>query len=215
MNAAVRPIVTFDRILSEVGQYYGDKLVQHGPTFRGVDWNSSESQELRYEQLLKVLDAQSGFSINDYGCGYGALIEFLIARGYTFRYRGFDISKPMVDKAIELHHGIDGCEFVSEGASLAQADYTVASGIFNVRLRTTEAEWKEYVLYTIERMAEISKKGFAFNMLTKYSDRDRMRSDLYYADPEYIFWFCKANVSRFVSLLHDYPLYEFTVIVKK
>lgn len=215
MNEAVKPIVTFDRILSEVGRYYGDKLVQYGPSFRGVDWNSSESQELRYQQLLKVLDAKSGFSINDYGCGYGALVESLVARGYAFRYHGFDISKPMVDKAIELHQGIDGCEFVSEGSSLGQADYTVASGIFNVRLQTTEAEWKDYVLYTIERMAEISKKGFAFNMLTKYSDRDRMRSDLYYADPEDIFRFCKTRVSRFVSLLHDYPLYEFTVIVKK
>jgi hypothetical protein len=64
-------------------------------------------------------------------------------------------------------------------------------------------------------MAQLSKKGFAFNILTGYSDPERQRADLYYADPLFFFDYCQKNFSRFVALLHDYPLYEFTILVKK
>jgi hypothetical protein len=52
-------------------------------------------------------------------------------------------------------------------------------------------------------------------MLTSYSDPDRMRSDLYYGDPCLFFDHCKRTYSKQVALLHDYGLYEFTVIVRK
>jgi hypothetical protein len=42
-----------------------------------------------------------------------------------------------------------------------------------------------------------------------------MRPDLYYADPRAIFDHCKRTFSRWVALLHDYGLYEFTILVRK
>ena len=38
-------------VLSAVRDYYSDKVRQHGATARGVDWNSEETQELRFSQL--------------------------------------------------------------------------------------------------------------------------------------------------------------------
>ena len=35
------------------------------------------------------------------------------------------------------------------------------------------------------------------------------------ADPLEAFDRCKRTYSRFVTLLHDYPLYEFTIIVRR
>jgi hypothetical protein len=58
-------------------------------------------------------------------------------------------------------------------------------------------------------------KGFAFNCLTTYSDPERLRDDLYYGDPCYYFDLCKRLYSRHVALLHDYGLWEFTIIVRK
>lgn len=58
-------------------------------------------------------------------------------------------------------------------------------------------------------------QGFSFNCLTSYSDKEKMRPDLYYADPSKIFDLCKRRYSRNVAVLHDYGLYEFTVIVRK
>ena len=94
------------------------------------------------------------------------------------------------------------------------ADYSVASGIFNVRLDQSDADWREYIVRTLEQMAATSRKGFAFNCLTSYSDADHMRPDLYYADPCWLFDLCKRRFSRNVALLHDYDLYEFTMLVR-
>ena len=43
---------------------------------------------------------------------------------------------------------------------------------------------------------------------------ERMRPDLYYADPCRLFDHCKRRYSRHVALLHDYGLYEFTILVR-
>jgi hypothetical protein len=62
---------------------------------------------------------------------------------------------------------------------------------------------------------ELSRKGFASNFLTGYSDAEKMRADLYYADPLSLFDYCKRNFSKNVALLHDYRLYDFTILVRK
>ena len=205
----------FTDILEGVGRYYSEKLRVYGTTAKGVDWNSRESQELRFDQLLKICDCTSTFSINDYGCGYGALVEYMIDSGYTFQYCGYDISSQMIAKAKGLYKDLEYCQFFTDESHLARADYTVASGIFNVKLQTSDEVWTNYILQILGNISEISKKGFSFNMLTRYSDKHLMRPDLHYADPLYMFDYCKKNFSRFVSLLHDYPLYEFTILVRK
>ena len=198
-------------MLDAVQRYYSKKVVAHGPTAKGVDWNDTASQELRFDQLLKVVDAGAPFTINDYGCGYGALADHLRARGYDFTYTGFDISEEMLARARELH----GERFVGRDEELEPADYTVASGIFNVKLDAPVAEWEAHTLRTLARLDELSTRGFAFNMLTSYSDPERMRDDLYYPDPRVLFDHCKRTHSRWVALLHDYGLYEFTILVRK
>jgi SAM-dependent methyltransferase len=207
-------VIELDAVLQKVRQYYDEKLAKYGPIPSGVDWNSFESQTMRFEQLLRILDGSSSFSINDYGCGYGALVDYIVNKGYSFHYRGFDISDRMITKARELHKELRNCEFSTDETRLRRADYTIASGIFNVKLDTDAKKWENYVIRTVRTIARLSEKGFAFNALTKYSDRDRMRSDLYYADPLLLFDYCKRNFSRFVALLHDYPLYEFTILVR-
>ena len=199
-------------ILSRVQEYYDEKLKTHGPTARGVDWKSEESQQLRFAQLVKLIDSARLFTVNDFGCGYGALIDYLETCGFQFRYTGFDISPEMIAQARQLR---PGSSFVTDKALLSEADYTLASGIFNVKLSTSDVEWKTYMLDVLDTMNSLSKSGFAFNALTKYSDAEFMRPDLYYADSLFFFDYCKTQYSKFVTLLHDYPLYEFTILVRK
>lgn len=202
-------------LLSKVGSYYTSALGRHGATPQGVDWNSEESQRLRFDQLAKIWEGREGeaISVIDYGCGYGALVPYLRERGVPFSYTGFDISPEMVAAARQLHGGASAA-FVGSEAELPVVDYTVASGIFNVKLDTPEEAWREYVLETIERLARLASRGFAFNVLSLYSDPERRRPDLYYADPLFLFDYCKTRFSRAVALLHDYPLYEFTLLVR-
>jgi SAM-dependent methyltransferase len=202
-------------LLDPVQRYYSTKLAEHGPTARGVDWNDEGSQELRFEQLLKVCDPEPSFTVNDYGCGYGALALYLERHGYRFEYVGFDIAREMLSTAQELTRDVPGCRYVDDESLLEAADYTVASGIFNVKLEADDAAWTEHVFGTLRQLDALSRRGFSFNMLTSYSDRERMRPDLHYADPRVIFDCCKREFSRWVALLHDYGLYEFTVLVRK
>lgn len=201
--------------LAQVGRYYGEKLGAHGASPQGVDWNGAESQRLRFEQLLRVLGPQAAFSLNDLGCGYGALFDHLRSLGKACDYQGIDISAAMIAQAEALHRGQANCRFLISERADRMADYTVASGIFNVRLAAADAEWRAHLGATLEAMDAGSRLGFAFNCLTRYSDRERMRDYLYYADPCELFDHCKIRFSRNVALLHDYGLYEFTIIVRK
>ncbi|VVE84724.1 class I SAM-dependent methyltransferase [Pandoraea sputorum] len=203
-----------NKLLEEVATYYSGKLAEHGETPRGVDWNSEAGQTARFTQLVKLLPPQDDFLIQDIGCGYGALYEFLSTRYDTFAYRGIDVSEAMLRSARARLGTAKNIEFKATLDKGDFADFSVASGIFNVKLNRSDEEWRDYVEQTLERMAETSRKGFAFNCLTSYSDAEYMRADLFYADPCRLFDFCKRKFSRNVALLHDYELYEFTILVK-
>jgi SAM-dependent methyltransferase len=200
-------------ILTGVAAYYSAKVTAYGATAHGADWNSPQSQELRFEQLLRLCDAPGPFSVNDYGCGYGALAAFLRRRGLGGRYCGFDVAPAMLAEAGRFTADLGECTFVGDPARLAPADYTLASGVFNVRLDTPTDAWEQHVETTLVHMASVSRSGFAFNMLTVYAEPDRVRPDLYYADPLAYFGRCRAFSHR-VALLHDYPLWEFTILVR-
>ena len=203
-----------ERFFASLDRHFERTLGEHGPTARGVDWPSDDQQQLRFRQLLKVCEGRARFSINDYGCGYGALAHHLLDRGLDFEYWGYDASSRMLRLAQEENRCPDRCRFVSTEDELPLSDFTIASGVFGLRLDVDEAAWEEYVLATLESLHRISRAGFAFNMLTKYSDPERMRGDLYYADPCDFFDQCKRRFSRNVALLHDYGLYEFTILVR-
>lgn len=201
--------------LAQVGRYYSEKLAAHGASPRGVDWNGAESQRLRFEQLLRVCEGAAQFSINDIGCGYGALLDYLVEQRKSVDYLGVDIAPAMIAKAEELHRGRPGCRFLAGERADRVADYAVASGIFNVKLSASDAAWRSHVLRSLEALDAAASHGFAFNCLTRYSDPPRMRDDLFYADPCELFDFCKTRFSQNVALLHDYGLYEFTIVVRK
>jgi SAM-dependent methyltransferase len=202
-------------ILAEVAEYYTAKLARHGATPRGVDWNGAESQTLRFEQLRKIVNTTEYFSVNDLGCGYGAFYDFLTDRYESFSYLGIDVSADMIQAAEGGHRDSRQARFALRSAPEEVADYGVASGIFNVRLGRSDDEWRVYLEATLDALDRTSRLGFAFNCLTSYSDAERMRGDLYYADPCALFDSCKRRYSRNVALLHDYGLYEFTILVRK
>ncbi len=203
-------------LLNEVASYYAVKLAEHGDTPRGVDWNGEESQNVRFEQLCKVIDpCRSAFSLNDLGCGYGALLDYLKAKHLDCTYLGIDVSQGMVAAAKQRHSTCRESRFITSAEPDQKAEYGLASGIFNVRLERSDDEWLEYILTTLDVLYRTSSVGFAFNCLTSYSDNDKKCDYLYYADPCRLFDLCKRRYSHQVALLHDYDLYEFTILVRK
>jgi len=200
--------------LEHVKSYFDKRIQEHGASPRGSDWNSEASQNIRFDQLLKVVEVQS-FSLLDYGCGYGALADYLVAKGFDVDYYGYDILERAIETARQVHVDRPHHTFFSDKSELPICDYTIASGIFNFRGEQSFEDWTEYVIGVLNEFNQLSRRGFASNFLTKYSDADKMRADLYYADPLLLFDHCKRNFSKNVALLHDYGLYDFTLIVRK
>lgn len=204
-------------IIEKVAAYYTDKVKSYGPTPAGVDWNSEASQVLRFEQITRLIPpGLPDFSIVDYGSGYCALYDFLVNKyGDQIKYSGFDISDEMVNLA-RIKCVSNGNFFVTSiRDQIPKSDFLVSSGIFNVKFDFNIDKWERYVVETLGYFNSIAVKGFSFNMLTKYSDREFLKENLYYPDPYFYFDYCKTHFSKYVALLHDYPLYEFTLIVKK
>ncbi|MEX0811981.1 MAG: class I SAM-dependent methyltransferase [Chitinophagales bacterium] len=201
-------------LIKEVNKYYTEKVLSYGASPKGADWNGTESQIIRFEQLLKLIpDIKKPFSLLDYGCGYGSMLGYLNEHLIKADYTGYDISEEMIKKAKEIHS--NSGKWLNSLPNGFKADYVVASGLLNVKQHRPIKQWEDYVLSTLDQIDQISKLGFAFNILTSYSDKEYMRDHLYYAEPEKFFKLCKTKYSKEVALLHDYQLYEFTIIVRK
>src|SRR5690606_1974016 len=136
--------------------------------------------------VLETLPPKESYSITDYGCGYGAFLEFMQQRfpqDSDFQFLGLDLSEAMIQAARERYSTEPRARFVQGFEPDVTTDFAVASGIFNVCLGTEHEEWLAYILKTLDIMARYSKQGFAFICLTSYSDEDRKADHLYYADP--------------------------------
>jgi hypothetical protein len=202
------------RAIEAVRDLYTGNLAEHGIDSRSVGWPDADKQILRFAKLAYLIDAdrpKAPVTVNDWGCGYGAMFEFLDRRpgAELERYTGYDVSADMLDAA-RRHVPDPRAQWVL-GSEVKDADYTFVSGTFNVRMEASDELWGEYVRAVLRTLHERSRRGFAFNLLTSYVDW--RKDDLFYADPAEFFGYCKAELSRFVTLLHDYPLYEWTIVV--
>jgi len=200
--------------LEPIARLYTESLAKHGTAPQGVGWHDHESHRLRFDKLACVLEEPGGpITINDLGCGYGAFYEYLRARRVEVSlFRGYDISPAMLAEARRLM-GVGPVELIEGAAIEKDADYSFASGIFNVRQECSEDSWLAHILGTLDNMNAHSRRGFAFNLLTSYVDW--REPHLFYGDPRFFFDHCKRNYSRSVALLHDYPLWEWTILVRK
>jgi SAM-dependent methyltransferase len=202
-------------VLSGVAAYYSSKLAEHGPTARGVDWNSEASQTQRHQQFLHLLGNEWKASILDLGCGYGDFFRFLHERGFRGTYIGYDIVPEMIAEA-RRKHGADKDRLWRVGAAPNEtADYAIASGILNVKGEISMNEWTDHVYHVIDMLARAARYGFGFNMLSLASAPERRRPDLYYADPTAMLNNCIRRFGRQVTLLQDYGLWEFTLVIRK
>lgn len=204
-----------ESLIRRTVEHYAEKWRQHGASPLGVDWNGEASQLLQFEQLLRLVPPGVRFTANDLGCGYGALLDFLDRRGGCSGYRGYDVNEAMVASARARTAGRADAYFGVRAAPDRDADYGFASGIFTLRLGRTDEECARQMEETIDALDRTSKRGFAFNCLTSYSDPGKMRDYLYYPDPCAVFDRCKRRHSANVALLHDYGLFAFTVLVRK
>lgn len=202
-------------LYQDVERYYTRKILAHGPTPAGVDWPCVPTQELRFVQLLKLCDTRAPFSLNDLGCGYGALLALMTRRfrGHKIDYLGVDLSAAMIDQARQLWARRARTAFAVGNRPPRVADYTLASGIFNVKLAQTRRQWIRFVRATLDQMRATSRKGFAVNFLAPPPRGATVVPELYRVAPGVWRRHCEQAYGAQVTLLQDYGMREYTLLV--
>ena len=202
------------KVYRGIARYYDRRVLAHGATARGADWSSFITQEVRFAQLLKLCDFSGPFSLNDVGCGYGALISYL-AKYHPeteIDYLGFDVSPAMIRHAMEVRWDLSNATAVVADACPRVADYSVASGIFNVKLDTPLDMWERCIARTLRDVRRSSRRGFAVNfMAPSGSSSPEMH---YWTVPKPWIAFCRKELQASVEVLADYGLREFTLLVR-
>jgi SAM-dependent methyltransferase len=204
------------RLRETVGNYYSEKLKQHGAAPRGVDWPSTASQFLRFAQLVKICDFDRSFSLNDFGCGYGALLAYLADRHASAEvtYRGIDIVPDMIEAARHRWKQTSCAEFAVGSGCGHLADYSISSGVFNVRLGWPLAAWDAYVESILSDLHASSRIGFGVNFMSAPAD-EAAGENLYRAEPERWVGFCRDRLGCDVEHIAGYGLPEYTLLVRR
>jgi SAM-dependent methyltransferase len=206
--------------------YYEDLLARHGANHNALDWNSHESQKLRYQILKEIFiygKKASNISILDVGCGFGDLYGFLKAERlvsrHRIRYTGYDISARLLEVAGKRYPDARfELKDILEERCLSNFDYVFCSGVFNIRTMDFENHM-EHVKSMLLRLYDLANCGVAVNFLSEgalpISDPEDLNSGRYfYFRPEEILSFCRFICGRFI-LRHDYHLGDFTVYLLK
>jgi SAM-dependent methyltransferase len=202
-------------LLAEVGQYYSRKIDTYGATPLGVDWSCAPTQEMRFVHLLKLCNFDDAISLNDVGCGYGALLAFLAKRfrGKAVNYLGIDLSPAMIAHAQVLWKKRRDTAFAVASISPRTADYSIASGIFNVKLNQPVELWEHFVAKTLADMHATSRRGFSVNFLAPSAPMTAI-PELYSAGPDVWRQHCEKAFNSRVEIIAGYGMQEYTLLVR-
>lgn len=180
-----------------------------------MDWKDEESQVNRLIELTSLINTEKPFTILDFGCGYGKLFEVLTKKFCNFTYYGTDICESSLEIASKYNENDHRPNFLKiHEVQKMKFDFTVSSGIFNVKFGTLP-EWEKHIYSNLEFMNSISNIGFASNFLSSNVRPERQYLSLYYADASKIESFCLKNLSNKVFIKHNLDQYEFVVKVYK
>ena len=204
--------------IREVIEHYERCLARFGDDPRGVDWNSSGSQQLRFDILLDAAGVCPDATLLDVGCGIGHLIDHIAQRGLKLHYTGLDASAKMIGAArakYPNHRFIERDLLSGTGESLPpdSFDCVLSSGMFLVKTETVADDaFEDFIVNMVQRMWELTSGTLVFNLLTPFVDWKQPH--LYYANLERLLPAFR-RLSRWFILHHDYPLYEFVMCLRR
>lgn len=94
------------------------------------------------------------------------------------------------------------------------AEYSIANGVFNVKLDASREDWEALVAQSLRDMRAISSRGFAVNFLHPATAAFPHPPQLYGCDPSRWKAFCRNSLGARVRVIDDYGLPEYTLLVR-
>jgi SAM-dependent methyltransferase len=208
--------------LDELIEAYRTALAANGPVPKGLLWPNGADLAIRFGSLLRPIDFDA-FSparrlrLLDLGCGPGLLLDYLACNGLIDKvdYFGVDVFE---DTLVHARARWPGQHFerrdVREDPFPEQAfDYCIICGVFTGRFAMPREVMEAMATDTLRAVWPALHLGLGFNVMSKHVDWER--DDLFHWPLDDIMAFCKANLSRHVTLHLDYGLWETSVVVRK
>lgn len=197
-------------------KYCSDLLNKHGA---GVDAVASGKQiykNLCFKKLSKVFGGDNNFTLHDVGFGVGHYYEYLNGSlpDLAFTYSGSEVTKRFVEHCQKAYPDMDF--FYRDLAFKVypeRYDYLIFGGTFYHKIDASDKEFEIFVENILKNAFQMANKGISFNFITDFVEYKC--DELYYAEIARISEFVVKNLSRFFTIDHAYPLYEFTVCVFK
>lgn len=157
-------------------KFYSCAIDKYGTTARGLNWNSTQKQLIRFDIILDILPQEvSTFTLIDAGCGFGDFYHYLKDKNRDVKtYIGIDSLYNMCQIAIKsTNQKIIMADICID--TIPNVDYCICSGALNI---LTPFETHLF----IKNCYNSSTKAFIFNAL--YGDKE---SKIYnYLTKEYI-----------------------------
>ena len=141
-------------------KFYLSSLKKYGIDPKGVNWVSQETQELRFDMLIRMLPNTLN-SLVDAGCGFGDFYIYLQKKNIQCKkYIGIDSLHKMCTIATKnTKQEIILADVIKD--KLPFAEYYVCSGAMNIL-----NEFETYLF--IKKCLEASQKAFIFIYLKVY-----------------------------------------------
>jgi len=206
-----------DPVTTRLRKHYSRTFREHGSTERGVDWNRTEDVRLRYRKMLEALAEFPGpdtVRVLDVGCGYGGLMDYANETGVSISYTGIDVCEDMIAAGRSRHpEARFEVADIFEFGNTRSFDVVVCNGILTQKLDTPVPEMDKFANRLIRRLFDLCRHCAAFNVMT--TRVNFTVPNLYYRSPSETLAFCIEEVTPRLRLDHSYPLFEYTVYLRR
>ena len=187
---------------------YESRWERLGRDVRTLGWNDEESQRLRFSLLCDGLDL-TGRRVLDVGCGFGDLAPWIDRRWSDVSYTGVDLAPSLLAEARRAQPNLRfECVDLLRDDLSERWDVVLCLGALSYRVDDAEV----HTASMLRAMWDLADEAVAANFLTSYVNFERAHN--VHHRPEDIFAVARG-LTPWVNLRHDYPLWEFTVQLRR
>lgn len=203
-------------VLVNVAHTFNLGIRTFGAHHKALAWHDAERMQRRFDifaGLIMDIPEERPISVNDHGCGYGAMFDsFKNLKAMKHgRYYGYDISPDMI---VEARKRIPDprAEFLVSHVATEEADYSFVSGTWNMKMWAKNDEWRDFVYENLRDLWSKTRVALGFNMLSTTNPAHHEET-LYYADPAHMIEFCRRELSPNVRRVDRLEPREFVVFL--
>lgn len=200
-----------------IAKHYENCFEKYGDSHLGVDWPNQEDVFTRYNVMLDLIqDKSENISLLDFGCGAGHLYDYIIKEGLSrINYSGLDVSQKFIDLCLKKYPDKKFlcADILEDSEKLPIVDYTIMNGVFTEKLDLSYEEMFTFFKKILLEVYKKTRKGLAFNVMSKFVDWER--EDLFHLSFDDLGNFLTSEVNRNFIIRNDYGLYEYSVYIYK